>query len=195
MLNGARPDPTKVAPTLDDAATLELYEWLSHRRFALFGDLQPGDRDDALHETLVQTLEFADKLRDPGALHGASYTIGLRVRSRRIREYVRERQRASCSMDVALSWHPEHHLIQRDRRESVLVAIRALRTPDREIIQRFYFDEQTKEQIRGEMQLTDTQFRLRKTRALSQTAQRARAMVAGRTSRFDSSGVSEVTGK
>jgi RNA polymerase sigma-70 factor (ECF subfamily) len=36
---------------------------------------------------------------------------------------------------------------------------------DREILTRFYLDEQTQEQICGEMNLTETQFRLLKSRA------------------------------
>lgn len=178
MLNQATPGPAESAPTLNHTSTLELYEWLWRRRFGLFADLRPADREDAVHETLVRTLQFADRLRNPEALYGACYTIGLRVRAGYIREYIRENHHAPCPMDLPISSHPEHHLIETDRRNRLLVAIRTLGTQDQEIIRRFYYDEQSKEQIWGEMNLTATQFRLRKTRAIGKAGQRARAMIA-----------------
>lgn len=185
MLDNATPGPPESAPTLADASALELYEWLTRCRYALFGDLKPADREDAVHETLVRTLQFADRLRNPDALHGACYTIGLRVRAGYIREYMRENYHAPCPMDLPISSHPEHHLIETDRRNRLLIAIRTLGTQDQEIIRRFYYEEQTKEQIWGEMHLTATQFRLRKTRAISKAGRRARAMLAAMSLRFD----------
>jgi DNA-directed RNA polymerase specialized sigma24 family protein len=76
---------------LDNVAMLELHEWLNHMRFRLFGDLRPWDQQDAVEETFIRTLEFAYKMRNPGALYGACFTIGLRVRAQRVTEYIRER--------------------------------------------------------------------------------------------------------
>src|SRR5690348_2511601 len=164
---------------LDNAAMLNLHAWLNQRRFWLFGGLWPCDQKDAVAETFVRTLEFADKMRDPGALYGACVTIGLRIRARRMREYINENLVTSRSADPAHSWHPERHLFERQRRKSALLAIRTLSAPDREIIRRFYFDEQPREQIQDEMHLTHTQFRLRKSRAISRAGLLARAMLAG----------------
>jgi DNA-directed RNA polymerase specialized sigma24 family protein len=157
---------------------VDLHEWLNRRRFRLFGDLRPEDQQDALEETFIRTLEFAGKMRDLGALYGACFTIGLRARAERVAEYVRERCVAASGIVPLVPWHPEQHLFERDRRTGALRAIRSLRAPDQEILLRFYFQEQSPEQIRLEMQLTATQFRLHKTRAISRARLRARAILA-----------------
>jgi hypothetical protein len=48
---------------LDHVAMLELHEWLNHMRFRLFGDLRPWDQQDAVEETFIRTLDFANKMR------------------------------------------------------------------------------------------------------------------------------------
>jgi hypothetical protein len=67
--------------SFDKVAMLKLHEWLNHMRFRLFGDLRPWDQQDAVEETFIRTLEFAYKMRNPGALYGACFTMGLRVRA------------------------------------------------------------------------------------------------------------------
>jgi DNA-directed RNA polymerase specialized sigma24 family protein len=157
---------------------LDLHEWLNRGRFKLFGDLRPWDQQDAVEETFIRTLEFADKIRDPGALYGACSTIGLRVRAQRVTEYIRERRSAAPGVVPLIRWHPERQLFERDRRAGALLALRSLRASEREILLRFYFKGQTAEQIQLEMQLSATQFRLRKTRAISQARLRLRAILA-----------------
>ena len=157
---------------LDDLAMLELHEWLNRWRFRLFGVLRPCDLQDAIEDTFLQTLEFAPKMRDRNALRSASITIGLRIRAKRIQEYIRERQGGQPNVEPAASWSPERHLHERFRKKRALAAIRGLRSREREILQRFYFDGQSAKQIRDEMQLTETQFRLQKSRALYKAALR-----------------------
>jgi DNA-directed RNA polymerase specialized sigma24 family protein len=135
---------------------LDLHEWLNRRRFRLFGDLRPWDQQDAVEETFIRTLEFADKMRDPGALYGAFFKIGLGVRAERVTEYIRERRSAAPGKVPLVPWHPERRLFERDRRMGALLAIRSLRASDQEILLRFYFKGQTQEQIQLEMQLTAT---------------------------------------
>jgi DNA-directed RNA polymerase specialized sigma24 family protein len=171
------PHTTVHSLALDSAAMLDLHEWLHRRRFRLFGNLRPWDQQDALDETFIRTLEFADKMHDPGALYAACYTIGLRVRARCIAEYVQERCSAPGVVPL-VPWHPERNQFEKDRRAGVLLAIRSLRASDQEILLRFYFNEQTPEQIQVEMQLTATQFRLRKSRAISRARLRASAILA-----------------
>jgi hypothetical protein len=72
----------------------------------------------------------------------------------------------------------ERRLFERDRRTGALLAIRSLPACDREILLRFYFKEQTPEQIQLDMHLTATQFRLRKSRAISRVRLRASAILA-----------------
>ena len=182
---GASVPSTTVQPlALDSAAMLDLHEWLNRRRFRLFGDLRSSDRQDALEETFIRTVEFADKMRDPSALYGACFAIGLRVRAQRVAEYVRERRNAAPGVVPLVPWHPERHLFERYRRTSALLAIRSLGASDQEILFRFYFKGQTQEEIQLEMRLTATQFRLRKSRAISRARLHTRAMLADvRTSR------------
>jgi len=168
---------------------LDLHEWLNHRRFSLFGVLRPWDQQDAVEETFIRTLEFADKMRDPGAFYGACFTIGLRVRAERVTEYIRERRSAAPGVVPLVPWHPERRLFERDRRTSALLAIRSLPPSDQELLLRFYFKEQTPEQIQLEMQLTATQFRLRKSRAISRARLPTSAILADvRISRYSRNG-------
>ena len=53
----------------------------------------------------------------------------------------------------------------RRQRESMRSVLRAMSPRDREILRRFYLDEQTEEQICGEMELNPVQFKLLKLRA------------------------------
>src|SRR5690349_20303432 len=83
-INGSVPFSAVQSPALDSAAMLDLHEWLNHRRFKLFGDLRPWDQQDAVEETFIRMLEFAEKMRVPDALYGACFTIALRVRVARV---------------------------------------------------------------------------------------------------------------
>jgi hypothetical protein len=87
-------------------------------------------------------------------------------------------------------WHPEERrLFERDRRQGMLLAIRSLRASDQELLLRFYFKEQTPEQIQFEMQLTATQFRLRKNRAINRVRLRTSAILEDvRISRYSGNG-------
>ncbi len=177
-IRGPDPYTTGHSLALDSSAMLDLHEWLNRQRFRLFGDLRSWDQQDAVAETFIRTLEFADRMRDSGALYGACFSIGLRVRAQHVTEYIRERRHAAPGVVPLVPWHPERHLFERVRRTSALLAIGGLRASDQEILFRFYFKGQTQEEIQLEMQLTATQFRVRKSRAISQARLRARAMLA-----------------
>jgi DNA-directed RNA polymerase specialized sigma24 family protein len=175
---GSVPHNTAHSPALDSAAMLDLHKWLNRKRFRLFGDLRSSDQDDAVAETFLRTLEFADRMRNPGALYGACFAIGLRVRAKRVTEYIRERRHAPPGVMPLVPWHPERRLFEKYRRTGALLAIRALRALDREILLRFYFEGQTQEEIQLEMQLSATQFRVRKNRAITRARLHARAILA-----------------
>jgi len=177
-IGGSVPYNTVQPRALDSAAMLALHEWLNRQRFRLFGGLRSSDQQDAVAETFIRTLEFADRMRNPGALYGACFAIGLRVRAKRVTEYIRERRHAAPGVVPLVPWHPERHLFEKDRRTGALLAIRSLRESDREILLRFYFEGQTQEEIRLEMQLTATQFRVRKSRAITRARLHASAILA-----------------
>jgi DNA-directed RNA polymerase specialized sigma24 family protein len=62
---------------------------------------------------------------------------------------------------------PENQLRQRQRLARAKKILRVLNVRDREILERFYLHGQPRAQICGEMNLTDTQFRLFKSRAIA----------------------------
>jgi RNA polymerase sigma factor (sigma-70 family) len=61
--------------------------------------------------------------------------------------------------------NPEQEAIIKEKAELMQSALQALSQRDRDILVRFYLREQTQEQICEEMRLTETQFRLLKSRA------------------------------
>jgi len=177
-IRGPAPYTRAQSLALDSAAMLDLHQWLNRQRFRLFGGLRSSDQQDAVADTFIRTLEFADKMRDPSALYGACFSIGLRVRAQRVTEYVRERRHAAPGVVPLVPWHPERRLFEKDRRTGAMLAIRGLRARDREILLRFYFKGQTPEEIQLEMQLTATQFRVRKSRAITRARLHASAILA-----------------
>ncbi len=60
--------------------------------------------------------------------------------------------------------------LAREKAQIMKSALAAMSRRDREILERFYLREQTPEQICAEMNLTDTQFRLHKSRAKARLA-------------------------
>jgi len=62
-------------------------------------------------------------------------------------------------------YNPEQTMASRQKIELMKTVLRELSEKDREILTRFYLHEQTQEQICEDMDLSDTQFRLLKSRA------------------------------
>jgi RNA polymerase sigma factor (sigma-70 family) len=61
--------------------------------------------------------------------------------------------------------NPEQHAMERQRTELMKRVLEGVSQRDREILTRFYLLEQSQEQICAEMRLSETQFRLLKSRA------------------------------
>ena len=127
--------------------------------------------EDRLHDTFIVVVEAIreGKLREPGALpsyiHGVArlsiYSrIGVKVRHERLagtlRHWVSTRSRMNTPQDA---------LEVQERNQIMQDLLGSMTGREREILTRFYIHEQTKEQICDEMQLTETQFRLAKSRA------------------------------
>jgi len=156
----------------DRTAMEELYGLFSKGiRFYLCRQLGPQDLDDRVHDvflTITQAIQSGE-LREPERLMGYVRTVVRRQVAARIDANVHARRRlASLDDGVVLRDHspdPERLAI---RGESIEVALRILNSiakRDREVLVRFYLDEQPAEQICREMELTETQFRLIKSRA------------------------------
>jgi DNA-directed RNA polymerase specialized sigma24 family protein len=72
----------------------------------------------------------------------------------------------------------ERNAILRERMEVVKAALAQLDEDEREILERFYLQEQSPEEIMREMHLTATQFRLHKSRAKAKFGQIGRMQMA-----------------
>ena len=73
---------------------------------------------------------------------------------------------------------PEQSAIHQEKAGLMLKVLRGISRRDREILTRFYLYEQSQEQICEEMQLTETQFRLLKSRAKARFGELGRRRLA-----------------
>lgn len=148
-------------------------------RRALHAKLGSQDIDDKVHDLFMVVCDAIrnDRLHNPAALPGYIWTvvqhqsaneIGVRVRRQRREEPLGEFDRSD-------GHSLEASLIQQQERESFTQsALDRLKDNKREILERFYLEEQPKEQIMLEMGLTETQFRLLKSRAKADFSARVR---------------------
>lgn len=156
----------------DESAMTELYQIFARGiRFYLCRQLGPQELDDKVHDTfliVVQAVRRGD-LREPERLMGFVRTIVRRQVAAYIEEAVhRRKEQAEMDPGVRLVDHgstPEQNAMDRQRRELVQSVLSRMSSRDREILTRFYLYEQTQEQICEEMSLSETQFRLLKSRA------------------------------
>lgn len=118
------------------------------------------------------------ELRDPARLPGYIRTVVRHLIATHIGRQVQTRQR-EVSIDCAAEAgdtraNPEVAAAAQERAEMMREFLLGLSERDREVLTRFYLLEQTKPQICLEMGLTETQFRLLKSRAKARFARLAR---------------------
>lgn len=156
----------------DESGMEELYRIFAKGiRFFLCRQLGPQELDDKVHDTfliVVNAIKRGD-LREPDRLMGFVRTVVRRQVAAYIDQVVHSRRE---EMDVELGGrvpdrrnNPEQSMASRQKIELMQSVLRELSEKDREILSRFYLHEQTQEQICEDMQLSDTQFRLLKSRA------------------------------
>jgi RNA polymerase sigma-70 factor (ECF subfamily) len=143
------------------------------------------DFDDRMHDIFLVVVEAIrdGKLREPGAL--SSYIHGIALRS--LWTDITLRKRRERLSDSLRQWvvsnqhspNPEEVLTVREQDQTIGDLLGTLSSREREILIRFYLYEQPKEKICQELDLTETQFRLTKSRA----TQRLRAIGEKRHSR------------
>ncbi|MBS1873614.1 MAG: sigma-70 family RNA polymerase sigma factor [Acidobacteria bacterium] len=129
------------------------------------------DFEDRMHDMFIVVVEAIrdGRLREASALpsyiHGVARLslcshIGVRTRHERLsgslRHWVTLRQPGET---------PEDALAEREREQIMRQLLASLSAKEREILTRFYIREQSKQEICRAMSLTDTQFRLTKSRA------------------------------
>jgi RNA polymerase sigma-70 factor (ECF subfamily) len=150
----------------------ELYELFSKGiRYYLCRQLGSQELDDKIHDTFVVVVQAIRRgeLREPERLMGFVRTIVRRQVAAHIDRVVHLR-REQLEMDATNrvpdpQASPEQAAIFRQRTDLINKVLDELRDRDREILTRFYLDEQSQDQICSEMDLTQTQFRLLKSRA------------------------------
>ena len=150
----------------------ELYRLFSKGiRFYLCRQLGPQELDDKVHDTfvvVVQAIRRGD-LREPERLMGFVRTIVRRQVAAHIDKVVQSR-RDQLEMDSTAAiqdpnGNPEETAIFQQRSDLIRCVMAELPARDREILTRFYLREQNQDQICSEMALSETQFRLLKSRA------------------------------
>lgn len=168
-----------------DPAAMELLYVLLVRtsRHMLARRLRDLDPEDFLHETLaivVEAIRNGD-LRNPAALPG--YVKGVVRRQGALyivrNSAARRRLVASHSFLATLAasvTDPETDLISQERSDLMMRGLGSLCTRDRELMTRFYLREESFHQICEEMNLTETQFRLFKSRAKAKLTAWARTI-------------------
>ena len=170
----------------DDEGMTDLYRVFSRGiRFYLCRQLGTQELDDKVHDTfliVVQAIQRGE-LREPERLMGFVRTVVRRQVAAYIDKVV-HRRREEVEMDavirvVDIGCNPEVTAIARQRIDLARNILERMTPRDREILSRFYLREQTQEQICDEMNLSETQFRLLKSRAKARFANLGRRRLQG----------------
>jgi RNA polymerase sigma factor (sigma-70 family) len=156
----------------EDAGMEQLYKLFSRGiRYYLCRQLGPQELEDKVHDTFLIVVNAVKRgdLREPERLMGFVRTVVRRQVAAYIETAVhtrREQTDLESGVTVAdRKQNPEQEAIVKEKAALMQSALAALSKRDRDILVRFYLMEQTQEQICEEMQLTETQFRLLKSRA------------------------------
>lgn len=194
--NPAEPTPASVEwlvlvekiRTNDTAGMEELYRLFSKgMRYYLCRQLGPQDLDDRVHDcflVVVQAIRRGE-LREPDRLMGFVRTIVRRQIAGHIDSAIQAR-RQMVDLDTTrgladAAENPERDVESRQQEQLAFEVLKGISTRDREILTRFYLQEQTQETICREMNLTETQFRLLKSRAKARFGEMGRKKLSRKT--------------
>jgi RNA polymerase sigma-70 factor, ECF subfamily len=156
----------------EQSAMEDLYRVFSDGiRFYLWRQLGAQDLTDRVHDLFLIVTESiqSGELREPERLMGYVRTVVRRQVAGHIHN-ARQQRRNWFQLDggPALLDHrpsPEHYVIRRQYNDVALRILSTMRHREREVLVRFYLQEQAAAEICDEMELTQTQFRLLKSRA------------------------------
>ena len=156
----------------DPAGMEELYRVFSKGiRFFLYRQLGPQDLDDKVHDVFLIVTQSIQRgeLREPERLMGYVRTVVRRQVAAHIEDAVRARRNLTdLDGDIVLSDHgpdPERGAIEKQNEELAMRILHSIAKRDREVLVRFYLKEQSPAEICRDLRLTETQFRLIKSRA------------------------------
>ena len=156
----------------DPAGMEQLYAvFVKGVRFFLWRQLGPQDLDDKVHDVfliITQSIKRGE-LREPERLMGYVRTVVRRQVAVHIDNAVHARRnQQSIDPAMTLSDHqpdPERRAIEKENQDVAMRMLGGLPKRDREVLVRFYLQEQSAEEICRDLKLTETQFRLIKSRA------------------------------
>lgn len=156
-----------------EEACAKLYDALGGLRGFLKRQVGPEDADDVFHEVVLDLVAQIRQgaLRAPGATPRYANVIARRkvIAHFRIRGVNRVVERDLTSL-VSGNPTPERIAVGNQHLDIAQQILGELSPRDREVLIRFYLQEQTPERIQSEMLLTTTQFRLIKSRAKAKFA-------------------------
>ena len=166
----------------------ELYNLFSKGiRFYLCRQLGPQELDDKIHDTFLVVVQAIRRgeLREPQRLMGFVRTIVRRQVAAHIDRVIHTR-RDQIELDSSVRvvdprGNPEEAAMFHQRNRMIHKVLEELAPRDREILTRFYLMEQGQDQICSEMDLTETQFRLLKSRAKSRFGELGKKKLAQKT--------------
>ena len=140
-------------------------------RFLLYRHFGAQDLDDKVHDAflvITQSIQRGD-LREPERLMGYVRTVVRRQISAHIQTAI-DRRRNYADLDMIAPLrdrrpNPETRMVERQKVELAMRLLNSIPKRDREVLIRFYLQEQSPAQICRDLALTQTQFRLIKSRA------------------------------
>jgi RNA polymerase sigma factor (sigma-70 family) len=171
----------------DPAAMEELYGIFGKGiRYFLLRNLGADELDDRVHDCFVIVAQAIQngELRDPARLMGFVRTVVKRQIAATIEAAVTRRRTQVDYQDTLFTlsdWkdNPERTLLARQRTEIARRVMNGISRRDREILRRFYVEEQSQETICEEMGLSYNQFRLLKSRAKARFGELGKRVASG----------------
>jgi RNA polymerase sigma-70 factor (ECF subfamily) len=171
----------------EEGAMEQLYKlFIRGIRYYLCRQLGPQDLDDKVHDTFIIVVNAIRRgdLREPERLMGFVRTVTRRQVAAHIGQAVAGRRERTDVETIGVlipdrKRNPEQSVMVREKADLMKSALAQLSRRDGEILVRFYLHEQTQEQICREMELTETQFRLTKSRAKERFGLIGRSKLAG----------------
>jgi RNA polymerase sigma-70 factor (ECF subfamily) len=159
----------------DREALEELYAIFSRGiRFYFCRHAGPRDVEDKVHDSFLIVVERIRRgdLRDPTRLLGYIRTVARRQVAQYISKTIQER-REHHDPEAEMPWtepnpeSPESAAIRTENSRLIAEVLRQMPDSEKRILELFYIQERTQQQICEVMNLTPTQYRLLKSRAKS----------------------------
>ncbi len=151
------------------AALEELYGLVKNFTYFVMRQLGADDLHDSLHDIFLAVVQaiHEDKLRNPERLTAFLTAVTRFHTYSRIERRVRSRTRYVVleDMDIPDPMNLEQRVYRQQKRRIVTEMLGTLSPLDREVLRRFYLEDQGKERICRDLQLTPNQFRNVKSQA------------------------------